>query len=51
MDVFLPEVIQTQGEEVVISAVEMEPAECCSENDDINEDKHSQEPEYVKLCI
>ena len=51
MDVFLPEVIQTQGEEVVISTVEMEPVECCSEKDDLNDEKRSPEPKYVKLCI
>lgn len=51
MDVFLPEVIQTQGEEVVISTVEMEPAECCSGKDDLNEEKQSTEPKYVKLCV
>ena len=51
MDVFLPEVIQTQGEEVVISTVEMEPVEDLSEKDDFSEETHSPETKYVKLCI
>lgn len=47
MDVFLPEVIQPQGEEVVISTEEMDPVECSSKE----KEKSSPEPKYVNLCV
>lgn len=51
MDVFLPDAIQAQGEEVVISTEEIETIEHCSEKDDLTEEKRSPEPKCVKLCV
>lgn len=36
MDVYLSEVIQAHGEEVVISTEEMDPVECSSKEEEIN---------------
>ena len=51
MDVYLTDVIQAQGEEVVISTEESETTDpqACSENSDLPEGKRSPEPEYVNL--
>ena len=43
MDVYLPEVIQAQREEVVISTEEMDPVECCSK------EENSTDTQYINL--
>ena len=49
MEVFLPEVIQTEGEETVIC--EEDDVEQVVEEDDSPADNGSQNVKYVKLCI
>lgn len=48
MEVFLPEVIQTEGEETVICEEDVEQV---VEDDDSPADDGSQNVKYVKLCI
>ena len=48
MEVFLPEVIQTEGEETVICEEDVEQV---VEEDDSAADDGSQNVKYVKLCI
>lgn len=48
MEVFLPEVIQTEGEETVICEEDVEQV---VEEDDSPADDGSQNVKYVKLCI
>lgn len=48
MEVFLPEVIQTEGEETVICEEDVEQV---VEEDDSSADDGSQNVKYVKLCI
>lgn len=43
MDVYLPEAIQAQREEVVISTEEMDPVECCSK------EENSPDTKYINL--
>ena len=50
MDVFLPEVIQTEGEETVISEEDVEQMESTDENDE-SRDENSPEIKYAKLCV
>lgn len=49
MEVFLPEVIQTEGEETVICEEDVE--QVVVEEDDSPADDGSQNVKYVKLCI
>ena len=51
MDVFLPEVIQTEGEETVICVEDTEQIEQSTENDDSSSEKSSSEIKYVNLRV
>lgn len=51
MDVFLPEVIQTEGEETVICEEDIEQMEPATGNDDSAAEESSADRKYVKLCV
>lgn len=51
MDVLLPEVIHTEGEETVICSEDIEEIEHTTETSDSSEEENSPKLKYVKLCV